>query len=453
MFPSYNLDRHIARQLAALAVGALALLTNTAAGHAFESQFGCRNLDHNRSIPALEGASGDFFRIQPDLRMYFPMTDRLIADLAHLSAVLKAKGTTLVYLPVPPKGMTMPHFLPDEARFYGFDPVVARRIYEDTIAKLRDAGIVTVDLLPPLSNDDPAVKLFFQADFHWTAKGAERVAEAVAKTIMSDSGYAGMVTTKFETTPTGPQHFVSSMRQLLQKSCVDSLPEPVTDTYRTLEVVDAGEAVDIFGNAGADTISLVGTSFSEVPQFNFAGFISQYSGLNVRNLAISGGNQFASISSYLTSKNFDLDRPKYLIWENPVYNNLAQFGDGPINEMIAAVSGGCDPVPANAFRLVADNELSVDLYGAGMVQGETLLADAGVIESREVDLTFSDAAGRVRTQSIVRSPRYRTSGRFYIPISGYQADGFSTLSIRFDRPTATTAMISACPPNQGIQKP
>jgi alginate biosynthesis protein AlgX len=306
---------------------------------------------------------------------------------------------------------------------------------------------VTVDLLEPLTNTDPDIELFFKADFHWTTAGANLVAKAVAATIMQDSGYVGMATSKFETTPTGSEHFVSAMRQLLQKSCVQPLPEATTDTYKTVEVIDPAAAVDIFGNAGADTISLVGTSFSEVAQFNFSGFISQYSGLNVRNLAISGGNQFASISSYLTSKSFDEDKPKYLIWENPIYNNLAQFGEGPLDELVSAVVGGCDPVAGSALHSAADNELSIDLKDSSLAGVPMLLAEAGSNETRELDLTFTDAEGRVRTQNVVRPPRFRTSGRFFIPISTYSTDGFSTLSIKFDRPGADAAVISACKSN------
>ena len=425
----------------------LATVVASTSAQALESSYGCRNLDQNRTIPALEGRGGNFYRIQPDLRMYFPMNDTLIADLARLSEALAARGTTLIYLPVPPKGMTMAGVLPDEARLYGFDPEVARRIYGDTLVKLRAAGIVTVDLLEPLTNSDPDVQQFFKADFHWTMAGANLAAQAVAAAIKQDSGYAGMATSKFETTPTGPQHFVSAMRQMLQKSCVAALPEAMTDTYKTVEVVDPNAAVDIFGNAGADTISLVGTSFSEVPQFNFAGFISQYTGLNVRNLAISGGNQFASISSYLTSKSFDEDQPKYLIWENPIYNNLAQFGEGPLDELISAVVGGCNPVGGSALKAVADNEVSIDLKDKSLSGVPMLLAEAGSNETRELDLTFSDAQGRVRTQNLVRPPRFRTSGRFFIPIDTYSADGFSHLSIKFDRPGASSAVISACKSN------
>jgi alginate biosynthesis protein AlgX len=243
------------------------------------------------------------------------------------------------------------------------------------------------------------------------------------------------------------------MRQLLQKSCVDSLPEPLTETYETVEVVDPTAAVDIFGGSGADTISLVGTSFSEVGQFNFAGFISQFSGLNVRNLAISGGNQFASITSYLTSKSFEEDKPRYLIWENPIYNNLAQFGEGPLDELLTAVAGGCNPVPQSALQLVADNELSIDLLDGSFADAGMLLAEAGSLESRQIQLTFTDPTGRVRTQSVMRPERFRASGRFFVPISNYSADGFSTLSIRFDRAGATSAVISACTSNsEGLSK-
>lgn len=423
---------------------AWALLSLVEQAFAFESGFGCRNLAENRSIPALEGVDGNFFRIQPDLRMYFPLTDALVGDLARLSQALATQGTTLIYAPVPPKGSTMTAMLPAEAQLYGFDPEVAKAIYHDTVAQLRAAGITTVDLLDALENSDPNIQLFFKADFHWTADGAERASRAIADTIKADTGYADLKTAQYTTISTGSAPFVSAMRRLLQKSCLDSLPEAVTNTFRTTEIEEEGVAVDIFGDGGADTISLVGTSFSEVPQFNFGGFISQHTGLNVRNLAISGGNQFASIASYLTSVNFLEDRPRYLIWENPIYNNLAQFGEGPLDELIVAVEGNCDAVPASALETIAADEVRLDLNELDLSGVNMLMASAGSRESREIDLTYSDATGRVRTQNVIRPQRFKTSGRFYIFLGDYGAGGFSTLTIRFDRPAAHGAQISTC---------
>jgi alginate biosynthesis protein AlgX len=425
----------------------LGMLTLTDTGVlSAESQFGCANLATNREMPALEGKGGYFFRIQPDLRMHIPMADLAVEDLGRLARALHNRGTTLIYLPVPPKAATMPDLLPDDARLYGFDPQVARQVYKDLVAKLRSNDIVAVDLLGPLTNSPDHIPYFFQADFHWTAEGARRAAAAVAEVIVNDSNYANAATSKFETIKSDNVRFVSAMRRQLQRSCVENLPEAVTPTYVTKEISDDTVPLDIFGNAenSPDTISLVGTSFSDVPEFNFAGFLAQGTSLRVRNLAISGGNQFAAISSYLTSQAFLDDHPRFLIWENPVYNNIAQFGRGPLDELVAAVEGSCLPVSPSAVHLVSPTEMSINLKAIDVQDDDVILADSGNEESRSVSLRFEQGSGRSQVRTVERPSRFRPTGRFYIPIANYHMDGFSTVDVLFDRPGDVPATISLC---------
>jgi alginate biosynthesis protein AlgX len=104
-----------------------------------------------------------------------------------------------------------------------------------------------------------------------------------------------------------------------------------------------GAALDIFGtDAAAASLVLAGTSFSDSNINNFAGFLSEFTGIEVTNYSITGGNQFGAMTSYLTSREFAEQRPTFLIWENPIYNGLAQFGPLPMEELIAAAGPSCD---------------------------------------------------------------------------------------------------------------
>ena len=123
---------------------------------------------------------------------------------------------------------------------------------------------------------------------------------------------------------------------------------------------------------------LVGTSFSDAGPQDFGGFLhEQYIGLPVSNFGITGGNQFGSIASYVTSRDFADNRPRYLIWENPVYNSLAGFGDAPMLELIAAAKNDCTPVDSKAITAAADGSLDVELGGLEFWTGfrASLLAD------------------------------------------------------------------------------
>jgi len=435
-----------------LAVAAAALLGAAPAALAEESQFGCKYLAENPTLPSVEGKEGFFFRVFADLRMQHAMTDEVVSQLGQLSAALKAQGTTLIYVPIPTKSMTLPEFLPDDVHLYGFDEDVAVAVYDDQIRRLREKGLLAVDLLAPLRSNDAGNPPFYRSDFHWTSEGARRAAETIAATIKGLSDYADVTPVQFETVETGDELSVSGMRRSLQAYCTENLPPVVTKAYVTSEVASEEAALDIFGGGGgsgeeggsADEIALVGTSFSDADVPNFGGFLAQYASLPVSNMAITGGNQFGAITSYLTSRSFAESRPRFLVWENPIYNNLAQFGVGPMAELIAAATNDCEPLPAKPEATDTPGEIRVDLSGTAIDRSKVLLADAGDTNSRDIHLSFHTPDGKTLTHEIRRGPRFLATGRFYIPLEPLTEDKFSDVVIKFDRANPDEAMVSFC---------
>lgn len=434
-----------------LAAAAAALLTSPALA---ESAFGCRHLEDNPTLPSVEGKDGFFFRIFADLRMQHPFTEEVTTLMGQLSDALKAHGTTLLYVPIPTKSVTLPTFLPEEASLFGFDETVASTVYEDQIKRLAARNIIAVDLLTALrteNGDDPP---FFRSDFHWTSTGARKAAETIGNMIKSMPDYAEVTPTSFESKPIGTELAVSGMRRELQAYCALSLPPVVSEAYETVEVASADATLDIFGDSGpasdegggagrSDEIALVGTSFSDAEVPNFSGFLAQYASLPVANFAITGGNQFGAITSYLTSREFQAERPRYMVWENPIYNNLAQFGTGPLTELIAAARNDCTPITNKpvvdeAGALVAD--LSPDRIGAKQV----LLADAGDEGSRDIVLKFTSKDGRTFQREIHRGDRFRATGRFFIPLESLDSLELQKVEITFDRVSKDTAAVSLC---------
>jgi alginate biosynthesis protein AlgX len=427
----------------------LALLATTAPALA-ASAFGCKHLEENPTLPSVEGKDGFFFRVFADLRMQHPMTDEVTALLGRLSATLKDKGTTLVYAPIPTKSVTLPAFLPDKAAMFGFDIDVATKVYEDQIKRLSDSGIIAVDLLSQLRTDDGEHPPFFRSDFHWTSSGARKAAETVGGLIKSLPAYADVTPVTYETRPIGNELAVSGMRRTLQAFCAKSLPPVISDAYETVEVASAGATLDIFGSSGgadagpADEVALVGTSFSDAQVPNFSGFLAQYASLPVANMAITGGNQFGAITSYLTSREFQAARPKFLVWENPIYNNLAQYGTGPLVELIAAAKNDCAPVIGKTQVMADKGVLQADLSTSTIGDQQVLLADAGDDGSRDVVVEFSAKDGRVFRREIHRGDRFRGTGRFFIPLESLDTLDLSSVSIKFDRLSETTASASLC---------
>lgn len=431
----------------------LAALLSASPALAANSAFGCKHLEDNPTLPSVEGRDGFFFRIFADLRMQHPFTEETTTQMGQLAEALKAHGTTLLYVPIPTKSVTLPTFLPDEAKLFGFDEDVATAVYEDQVKRLNAKGVLAVDLLSALRTTDGTNPPFFRSDFHWTSKGAETAAQTIGGMIKQLPAYADVTPVTYETKATGAELAVSGMRRTLQAYCVLSLPPVISTAYETVEVASADASLDIFGDSGGsgaaegatnDEIALVGTSFSDALVPNFSGFLAQYSSLPVANMAITGGNQFGAITSYLTSREFQANRPKFLVWENPIYNNLAQFGTGSLTELIAAARNDCKPVGNTPVIDRAKGLYEADLTGTPIAPNQVLLADAGDNGSRDVVLNFESTDGRTFSREVHRGDRFRGTGRFFIPLESLDSLELAKVSIKFDRLSEETAAISLC---------
>jgi alginate biosynthesis protein AlgX len=423
---------------------ALALILLATPAMADPSAFGCKFTATASDLPAIEGRNGMFFRVQSDLRMQHPVEEAVVAQMGRLSAALAERGTRLIYLLVPTKGMAMPQYLPPEAADYLFDPDVARALYLDDIARLTAAGVTAPDMLTTLSDAPPDAPPFFQTDFHWTAAGARTTARALGAVIAADPFAADLPRATFTTTQGPPGETFSSMRRTLQAFCRDQLPRVEALTQITTKTdAPANLVADIFASdEQAVQIVLVGTSFSDAPLGNFAGYLSEFSGLDVVNYAVTGGNQFGAITSYLTSRDFAETAPRFLIWENPIYNNLAQYGPDAMEELITAASNGC--TIALTTTSPTPTTLRADLTGLSLAEADSLLADAGADGARAAEFRFETASGLIRTALVQRTDRMLASGRFFKPLATLWHPDFTRLTVTFDRELGQSATLSLC---------
>ncbi|WP_295078330.1 hypothetical protein [Tabrizicola sp.] len=438
------------------------------AAHAGPTQFGCASTQFAASA-SIEGKDGVFYRVQSDLRLQHPMDDIAVAQLARLARVLEEQGTTLIYVNVPTKGQAMPQFLPPEAAAYGYDPAVMQANYKDVTDRLNAAGVPAPDLMTAMLAAEPDEKVFFQADFHWTPDGARLAAKAIGEMIRGLPAYADVTPVEFTSQEAAPEVAFSGLRRELQTYCKETLPQVQATTWVTTRATDGelsaadifadaapaepaeataeGEPLDIFGS-GSDEASLVlvGTSFSDSGINNFAGFLSEYAGIEVVNYAITGGNQFGSMTSYLTSREFAEDRPTFLVWENPIYNSLAQFGPVPMDELIVAAGPTCDIATETT---VEDSALTAS-FPPGQLKPETaFLFDQGGEGARIADVTFETKAGIRRFVRIERSDRLRATGRFFLKLEPYWHPDLVKVAVSFDRPLTDTSALTLCPIQKG----
>jgi len=420
-------------------------------GPSTDEPYGCRAYEYSAALPSVQGKDGVFFRTFADLRLQHPMDDRTIAQMGHLAKVLAENGTTLVYVTIPAKSQAMADYLPAHAADYGFDSGIAEDVYNDITSRLRSAGIVAPDMMAALQGASGNERAFFGADFHWTSEGARLGAMAIGEAIKADPAYADLTPQVFVSTPVGREVAFSGMRRTLQGFCTESLPPTETTVYKTEAVAsadDAGGALDIFAGQ-SDTLSavLVGTSFSDSPINNFGGFISEYTGLDLVNYAITGGNQYGAITSYLTSDEFKDQRPRFLIWENPIYNNLAQYGSAAMEELIAAAGGSCT-VPLDVTQ-IDDTTVEAALDTLKIGPQDAIFADFGAEGARVADFVLTTTDGIDRHAKIERGARLRGTGNFYLGMGPYRHPGFASVRVSFDRPVTSDTSLTFCPTIKG----
>ncbi|KQV70463.1 hypothetical protein [Rhizobium sp. Root1220] len=407
--------------------------------------FGCANLETDKQLSVVEGTQGYFFRIIADLRMDQQLSEHTADEMAALSDALEAGGTTLVYVPIPTKSLVMPEYLPRQARDYGFDYGVAKRVYDDVITRLRNHGVVTVDVLGAMQRGGEQEPAFFQADFHWTSSGARAAADEIASVIQQLPGIDDLAKASFETKPVGRQPIISTMRRLLQASCKQALPLPETNAFTTTEMAAGDSGLDIFGDGPSKrAVALVGTSYSDLAASNFAGFLSQALSSPVTNYSISGGNQFGSITSYLTSKVFAEARPRFLIWENPIYNSLGKFGDAPLLELRTAADQSCHEIEPDDISTVGNSTLEIALQDGEIPNSAVIYAYSGDDRSRQATLRFRLNDGHMFESSIRRADRMISTGRYYFPVRYFGMQATQKINLEFDRMSANEVSVGIC---------
>ncbi len=97
---------------------------------------------------------------------------------------------------------------------------------------------------------------------------------------------------------------------------------PPTDVVRPSETVatdstTASDPADLFGDAAAPQVTLVGSSYSANPLWNFAGALREALGEDIANLSKEGVGPFPPMIQYLIGAELKQVKPRLVIWEIP----------------------------------------------------------------------------------------------------------------------------------------
>ncbi len=224
--------------------------------------------------------------------------------------------------------------VPDKVRVYREHlgrplPSYTRDRYEAFRSSLTTRGVLAPDLLTPLLATKTRQQVYLRTDTHWTPAGAEVAAEAVARAL-AGGGIPGLFETGYQTETTGRTPYRGDLLSFLPLGALQDRLGPPPDrleTRQTRTVSDAGG-----GLFGAQTIpvTLIGTSYSANPNWNFAGALQEALGAEVLNLAAEGQGPLPPMRDYLKSTELRDAPPALVVWEIP--ERYLPMSEGEIDE-------------------------------------------------------------------------------------------------------------------------
>ncbi|MDD2054571.1 alginate O-acetyltransferase [Pseudomonas putida] len=333
---------------------------------------------YQRNFTTLVQAEGDWlFRTQEDLRTEFDTSPAGYRRMQQLHDAFKSKGVELVVVYQPTRGLVNRNkLLPAERERYDYDK--ALKNYQAMLMRFAKMGYFVPDL-SPLTNEQQAHDFYFRGDQHWTPYGAERTAKIVAETVKKIPAFADIPRREFETKVSGRMGKTGTLHNMAGQLCGSSYAIQYMDQFSTEPKGEAGDG-DLFGDSANPEITLVGTSHSG-KNYNFSGFLEQYIGADVLNVAFPGGGLEGSMLQYLGSEDFQKHPPKVLIWEfSPLYR-LDQ--ETIYRQMMALLDNGCEGKPsqlsASAKLQPGKNELLINSQNRDLRNA-----------SHQLDIRFAD---------------------------------------------------------------
>lgn len=336
--------------LKSLGLSVALLLCASTSLYAGKPIFTCPDLANKDKIELGEmtqGQDGWFFRVAADLKDDFDLMPETSKYLTRLHDELAERGTQLIFLSVPPRGIAASDYLDTAQPVQGsYDEKDVEKVYRQMLDKLRATGIIVPDLIDSArSMQQGKTPFFFSRDHHWTPFGAKTSAAAIAAALKDNAKYKELKRATYETKQTGTNEWAVTMAHEIQRLCTSDIPaEPYPQFATRLVSTGAGGTGEdaLFGDTSSgDPAVLIGSSFSALPNFNFDGFISEATGLDVANYAISGGELFNALVSLSSSPDFQKLHPPFLIWEAPGIYDLNQNSTQFFRQILPAIHGDC----------------------------------------------------------------------------------------------------------------
>jgi alginate biosynthesis protein AlgX len=397
-----------------------------------------------RDFSLSEGRDSVFFRTSTDLEQFFAVTAETVGLFRLLNEAFAATGTALVLIPLPTRGIVQAGYLNEtEPSHAVYDRDEARAEYGILVEQLRSAGLSVVDVLAPIEEQDAARWFFFHRDHHWTPQGARLAAREAARIIRALPPFGELATHEFTTREESVAPYTTEMGYEIQRLCKRAMPAEQITLFKTVRQASSADDLLGSGEQGAP-VALVGSSFSATADFNFAGFLSEFTGLEVANHAIRGAEFVGSLASLVSARNFASNRPRIVMWETPSYYEIDGLTRAAFRQIIPAIYGACSDDDAVALSQPMRVDGEAMFFGfdeqqtvGGPEQYLVFEASAPGVEGLNASVTYS--SGEREIVPLGNLERYRDDGRFFLSLSRDIRGHVSRVSIEGDSDGETIA--------------
>ena len=351
-----------------------------------------------------------------------------VGVLTRMAAALRKHGTLPILVPIPNR-LTLAEDKIDASKpeFSSYKAGSMPAMYTRHLNALKKTGWQVTDLVALGKSSGLGAEFFNDKDHHWSTQGARVTAGLIAQLVEKHPGWAGVAKTAFELEVREVRN-PGSYRWVVLDRCGIDIPAEVTKSYKAKSQAEVS-ADSLLGDAPPADVVLIGTSQSRRQDFDAIGnrqyFEDSFSALlrhslsvDVLNLAAAGGGTFTSVDGWLTSKEFQKQKPKVVVWE---MNDSEGFEQPAfLRTLVPAVHGRCSKDAAIA-RASGSVEGTVELaVPAGRkVIGDRYYLALKLSDSSIVDfkVTF-DHGGSRDAVPMKRSPLLPNSGLFFTELSG-----------------------------------
>ncbi len=363
-------------------------------------------------VPGFIPASDGWVFGEWDLRTDFAIPEDTVPYMQRLVDALKARGITLVGVPVPSRGMLHAQYLDKTNPLAAaYSAETATQNYLAAIEQYESLGMVMVNPLSYLTENVDA--LDFKTDMHWTPEGAKQVAQAVADTLKTLPEAATLTPSTFTLSEAFIGEHEGVYTKDLTRLCNTPLPKEPIQHYE----LSGGPKVGLLEDA-TPSIMLLGTSFSE-ETFGFEKFLKAATGLDIVNLSTSGGTKWYSLERLFVDETAPL--PKIILWEFPAIA-IPGWELTTMKRLIPMIYGSCKPeltlrseerTISAADTVLIENPDNLPITGSKYF----VQLDFPDVMVRDFLLNFVYKDGSSEPIRVLRDNRVESAGRFQIELS------------------------------------